>query len=1019
MFALKCWNTMKEQKGMLTLLLFCLCAHGIAQNSTIFKETFGNYNGSRINISNCNDTMWDNGAPIIYSGTGGIIGAGSYSDYDGASGNAHAFLAGGQSLAISGIPIAGYTDIQLAFGVAGDASILLPPNPNTLAIEYSFDGIGYTATDVTLTLPRERNAWIYVSSVSIPTGNTATLFIRFRNTRSSSTTAGFRIDDVELTGILMTADNAHLHDLTVSSGTLMPAFDSAVFSYMVTLPYATTVVPTVSASPFDTRASVSISQATAFTEGNNQASVAVTAPDSIHTQIYTVDFFLAEPSSNASLGNIALNGITIPDFNADVLNYYIELNDETPTMPIVVVSREDEYAEEPEIIYPDTLPGIVYIKGVAQNGNTRTYKLHLYPLRSFLETFDEGETSTTQLSETVHTFKHRWIVKGCRRNNSTTNAEQHGFSLQFMRGQASAYMELKDPLPNGIGQISFDYMSPMEESETASFKLRYRTQGGVWTDAVPDGQETADITINNSSQVSHVTYSLNVREPSFIRIDRVSSTNYPRVNFDNIKITDYSNMWVTCNWDNGDPFTDSVPTVIIRDSLIVPVSKKIHCNRLIIEDWGALTVNEGAEIHANSIEGKVSFQKNLLPKRWNHIAIPVGNATFGPFISERDSAAICLMTYEGVTGNFGDQWSDYITGANTSLNPLVGYAAYTNRDSICIYLKGAPNNSTEYTLPLVARERTGADNWYLIPNPYPFTLKGSSIAAANHTFLQGDGAAIIYETENGNDTVGKYSVRTSFPDMPPLSSLFVARRADMDSIGMVLNKQQSLENITQQIITETKYAGIEASLKGNSSKIFLRYETNADTLIDRYDMDKFFSGNPTIPDLYTIVSETPLSINSFSGDRADFPLEIYIDTATDIILSFQDFDSAFPDSMHCELRDALTQQTYDLRNVDSVTVGLTQGNNAHRFTLHFLLGNTSSLSAVADLESVSCKMTDGLLQVITPQPATIEITNILGQVSTRMQQEGGKHYHELNLPKGAYIVKIAMKGEVFSEKIIL
>ena len=1018
MLTLKYWSSLKERKGVLVLLLFCLCARGIAQNRTIFKETFGYYSGSLINIANCNDTIWDNGSPIVYSGNGGIIGAGNHSNYERASGGAHAFLAGDQSLEISGIPISGYTDIRLAFGVAGDAFVLLPPNPNTLVVEYSFNGSDYLAANATFTLPGERDAWLYISSVPIPNGSNSTLFIRFKNTRSFGTTAGFRIDDIELTGVPTASDNAHLYNLTVSSGSLVPAFDSSVFSYTVTLPYATSVVPIVSASPFDTRASISITQATDFSEGNNHAAVVVTAYDSMHTKTYTVDFFLATPSSNAALDNITLNGVTIPDFNADVLDYYVELNEETPDMPILGATRQDEYAEEPEIIYPDTIPGIVYIKGVAQNGNTQTYRLHLYPLRSFLETFDEGVTSTSQLSEAVHTFKYRWKVKGCRRNNYTTDADRYGFSLQFMRGQASAYMELQDPLPNGIGQVSFNYISPTDESETASFKLMYRTQAGIWTDAIPDGKESPVVTVNNSTLSSHITYSLNTREPTFIRIDRVSSTNYPRVNFDNIKITDYNNTWVADAWTNGDPFLNSTTTIIIRDSLVVPALKKIHCNRLIVEDWGTLTINDGAEIHADSIEGRVIFQKNLLPRRWNHIAIPVRNATFAPFISERDSAAICLMTYTGITGSYGDQWSDYITGANTTLNPLVGYAAYTNRDTISIYLEGTPNNVTEYALPLVVREGTGADNWYLIPNPYSFTLKGAAIAAANRTFLQGDGAAIVYETTSENDTIGKYSVYTSFPDMPPLSSLFVARRSDTDSVNMVLSRQQYLGDTTQQIIAEPRYATLEATHKNNSSKIFLRYETNADTLIDRYDMDKFFSGNPSLPDLYTVVSDKPLSINSFNGNRADFPLEICIDTAVNITLDFQNFDSTFPDSMQCKLHDALTQQTYDLRNVDSIALRLDRGNNSHRFTLHFLQENTSSLSLVPSRECVSCKVVNRSLQVITPEPATMEIINTLGQVVMRMNQGAGKHNHELNLSEGIYIVNIMIKEKVFSEKII-
>lgn len=1010
------WHNMKGQKSLLILLLFCLYTQGVAQRQALFRETFGQGEASFTNISDYTD--WDNASPITYSGNGRVNGASTFnSNYEGASGGTHVILSGNQTLEISNIPIVGVTNIQLGFGVAANAEVLLTPqHPNELVVEYRFDDGEYTPLETVWTLPTQ-NGWNFFSSISIPNQQATTLSLRFKNMRGSNTIAAYRVDDVELTGEFVSCDNAYLYNLSVSSGELTPVFDSSVFSYTVTLPYATSVVPTVIAVPFDMRASISVHQATAFTQGNNRAEVVVTACDSIHTKTYSVDFLLQEPSSNAALDSIILDGTWIVDCDSNVFDYYVELNEVVPRMPEVLVYKQDEYAHDPEVIFPETLPGTISIQCEAQNGDVQTYNLHLYPLRSFMETFDGGETSTTQLSDGIHTFKHRWKVKGTRRNNNTVDAGKHAFSLQFMRGKASAYMELQDLLPNGIGQVSFDYMCPRDESDVAKFKLEYRSVGGTWTAAIPDGQESVEVSVSNTAQTSHIVYTLDIAQPAKIRIIRVSSSNYPRVNFDNIKITDYNTMWFDDEWTRENPTSDTLPTVVIRDSLSIDSLQGLFCKRLIVEEWATLTLNEGAEIHAETIEGKVNFQKSIIPKQWNHIAIPVENATFKPFISEQDSSAICLMTYAGITSDYGDQWSEYITGESTPLNPMVGYAAYTNRTNQSVFLEGIPNNLLTYEIPLTPRIGGGADNWYLIPNPYPFTLKGTMVAEVNRMLLQGDGAAVVYEITGDDDTTGSYNVYPSFPDIPPLSSLFVARRSDLDSVSITLSRQQSVLSVTQRAMEEPKYAVVEAKYKTGGSKIFFRYETQADTLIDRFDMEKFFSGNIHSPEVYTIVANKPLSINSFSGDKASFPLEIWIDSTVDATLCFRDFLFAFPDSMYCELHDALTQQTHDLKEQDSIVVGLEQGRNSERFRLYFHK-NTVALEENFVMDSFSCKAFDHSLLVTTSQPAEIEITNTLGQVLERMSQAKGEYLHQVNISEGVYIVKIITGGQIFTRKVV-
>lgn len=89
-----------------------------------------------------------------------------------------------------------------------------------------------------------------------------------------------------------------LSALTVSEGTLSPAFNPAVFAYSVVLPAGSTTVPTVSATSTDASAGVVITDATALP---GMASVVVTSEDAANSATYTIDYTVATGLSEAQV----------------------------------------------------------------------------------------------------------------------------------------------------------------------------------------------------------------------------------------------------------------------------------------------------------------------------------------------------------------------------------------------------------------------------------------------------------------------------------------------------------------------------------------------------------------------------------------------------------------------------------------------------------------------------------------------------------------------------------------------
>ena len=86
------------------------------------------------------------------------------------------------------------------------------------------------------------------------------------------------------------SDDATLKSLTVSPGTLDPAFSASVTSYSVELASGTTAVPTVTATATNAAATVDVTDAASLP---GTTTILVTAQDMSTTKTYTVDFTVA------------------------------------------------------------------------------------------------------------------------------------------------------------------------------------------------------------------------------------------------------------------------------------------------------------------------------------------------------------------------------------------------------------------------------------------------------------------------------------------------------------------------------------------------------------------------------------------------------------------------------------------------------------------------------------------------------------------------------------------------------
>jgi hypothetical protein len=156
--------------------------------------------------------------------------------------------------------------------------------------------------------------------------------------------------------------DASLSDLKVSNHTIT-GFNPETLNYTVTMPYGSTLVPTVTATTNFAGATHVINPATSLP---GITTVRVTAQDGITQKNYTINFQIAK-NDDASLSALYIDGMPVADFMKSTLVYNVELPFGTIVVPVVTATTSDPNASK--MITPAiSLPGNTTIQVTAENG---------------------------------------------------------------------------------------------------------------------------------------------------------------------------------------------------------------------------------------------------------------------------------------------------------------------------------------------------------------------------------------------------------------------------------------------------------------------------------------------------------------------------------------------------------------------------------------------------------------------------------------------------------------------------
>lgn len=163
------------------------------------------------------------------------------------------------------------------------------------------------------------------------------------------------------------SDNSKLADLWVEGATLSPAFTADNLAYTCQLSRGTVSLPAIGYTKGDATQVVRIDE----NGVNGTAKITVKAQTGA-TTVYTIAFSVYA-SSNASLANILLDGVSLKDFDPATLRYNVTLESGTTALPQIEAVKGDE--AQRVIITKGGVNGTTYVRVIAENGDEQTYSL--------------------------------------------------------------------------------------------------------------------------------------------------------------------------------------------------------------------------------------------------------------------------------------------------------------------------------------------------------------------------------------------------------------------------------------------------------------------------------------------------------------------------------------------------------------------------------------------------------------------------------------------------------------------
>ena len=518
------------------------------------------------------------------------------------------------------------------------------------------------------------------------------------------------------------------------------------------------------------------------------------------------------------------------------------------------------------------------------------------------------------------------------------------------------------------------------------------------------------------------------------------------------------NWGSTASWQSGDnstwsdvtvvPSTNVAGSIAIQNGHEITVAANATSPALTINSGAKLTINSGytldvtgnlainsdatngtgtvKDLNTNgglTVSGSTNVQQYLTTGRNWYISSPV-SATELPVFA---SGSITLNGYSEAAVTDAVGATGWLPNPATFVSGK-GYVASVSVDGN-ITFTGALNTGNKN---LAITSRTGTVNkagFNLVGNPYPSYLDWDAVATANSAKLRSSTMWYRTKMENAQHelvysfwTINQDGIGVPFgasAKIPPMQSFWVRAVESVSEPIVVTNDMRSHAPASDKMLkvpasknADLTLVRLKVSNGINSDEAVVYFNPKAKDGMDSYDAPKMSNGNPAIPEIYTMLENEKIIINSMNSLplNQEIGLGFVAGDATSFSIKANEINN-LPTDLKLILKDNVTKAETDL------TDGLTsytfepKTTETDRFSLIFRTqGTTTGLKNTEKFDARVYVNSANQITIIAPEKSNYAIYNMVGMLFENGQTTAKLQTVNCKLNAGVYVVKVKNKS---------
>lgn len=401
--------------------------------------------------------------------------------------------------------------------------------------------------------------------------------------------------------------------------------------------------------------------------------------------------------------------------------------------------------------------------------------------------------------------------------------------------------------------------------------------------------------------------------------------------------------------------------------------------------------------------------------RWWYISPPVAGATSAVI----DDICTYHRLYWYNETNTGTHGWNQIMGDATGLNVMQGYATRLDADNTATFTGGALNTGVKN---IAITYTTGVDKagFNLIGNPYPSAVDWEIGAGWTKNMIVSDSYWFrsygTFPTYNGNSDVGTMGAT---PVIPPVQAFWVQT---LTGGTFEVNNNARVHGTMPFYKEDENILRFAISSETFMDEIVVGFRDEANMAYDKYDTEKLMTNGVLFPQVYSLIGELEMAINSFrkTEETQSVPLGFIIDHESEYIFSAYAFETLKDVSDDVWLEDKQEGTIQNLAIYPEYIFNSSPGQFDSRFVLHF---GPQPTGIIEDLETIYNIYSYGnsiFVNAINGEgTGKVIITNMIGQTIYVRNIHSTVNKFEMDVDAGYYIVRLQTNEQVYTKKVFI